>query len=191
MGIRSCYDEGKRCAETLFTDYHRANRVDIRIARIFNTYGPRMALDDGRVVSNFIVQALSGRPLSVYGDGQQTRSFCHVDDLVEGLIRLMAYEGPECHEPCNLGNPEEYSMLDLAKRVQELVGTDLPIEQQPLPEDDPLQRRPDIGRAKRNLDWEPSTPLREGLRHTIEDFRARLSAGESTAGCSRHRDSQT
>ncbi len=191
VGIRSCYDEGKRCAEALFTDYHRANGVDIRIARIFNTYGPRMALDDGRVVSNFIVQALRGRPLSVYGDGQQTRSFCHVDDLVEGLIRLMAYTGPDCHEPCNLGNPEEYSMLELAKMIQKLAGTDLPVDQQPLPADDPLQRRPDIGRAKRNLDWEPSSPVSEGLRRTIEDFRTRLAAGEAAKGYSGHRVRQT
>jgi UDP-glucuronate decarboxylase len=179
IGIRSCYDEGKRCAEALFTDYHRANGVDIRIARIFNTYGPRMALDDGRVISNFVVQALSGEPLTVYGEGHQTRSFCYVDDLIEGLLRLMTHEGPGRCEPCNLGNPEEYSMLELAQVVQELVGSSLPIAHRPLPEDDPVQRQPDIARAKQDLGWEPSTPLREGLARTIGDFRARLAAGES------------
>ncbi len=179
IGVRSCYDEGKRCAEALFTDYHRANGVDIRIARIFNTYGPRMALDDGRVVSNFIVQAIKGQPLTIYGDGQQTRSFCFVDDLIEGLLRLMSYEGDDCAEPCNLGNPEEYSMLQLAEVVQDLVGAQLPLERRPAPADDPLQRRPDIGRAKRNLGWEPKTGLREGLGRTIEDFRGRIAAGES------------
>ncbi len=179
IGIRSCYDEGKRCAEALFTDYHRANGVDIRIARIFNTYGPRMALDDGRVISNFVVQALSGEPLTVYGEGHQTRSFCYVDDLIEGLLRLMGCEGPERCEPCNLGNPEEYSMLELAQIVQELVGSRLPIAHRPLPEDDPVQRQPDIARAKQDLGWEPSTALRDGLTRTIDDFRARLADGES------------
>jgi UDP-glucuronate decarboxylase len=178
IGIRACYDEGKRCAEALFMDYHRAHGVDIRIARIFNTYGPRMALDDGRVVSNFIHQALSGEPLTIYGDGVQTRSFCYVDDLVEGFLRLMAYEGEDCHQPCNLGNPEEYSMLELAELVQELAGSRLPLEHRPAPQDDPLQRRPDIGRAKRNLGWEPKTRLRDGLAATIENFRERLEAGE-------------
>jgi len=191
IGIRSCYDEGKRCAEAFFSDYHRSHGLDIRIARIFNTYGPRMALDDGRVISNFVFQALSGEPLTVFGEGRQTRSFCYVDDLVDGLLRLMAYEGPECLEPCNLGNPGEYSMLELAQIVQEVAGTDLAIERRPLPQDDPAQRQPDIGRAKRNLDWEPSTPLREGLALTVEDFRARLDAGESPADYSGRRARQS
>jgi UDP-glucuronate decarboxylase len=179
IGIRSCYDEGKRCAEALFSDYHRANDVDIRIARIFNTYGPRMALNDGRVVSNFVVQALSGEALTVYGEGNQTRSFCYVDDLVEGFLRLMEYDGDECHQPHNLGNPDEYSMLELAQVVQQAAGTELPIHHEPLPQDDPTQRQPDITRAKRNLDWKPQKPLREGLAATLEDFRERMEAGES------------
>ena len=174
IGIRSCYDEGKRCAEALFMDYHRSNRVDVRIARIFNTYGPRMALDDGRVVSNFIVQALRGQPLTIYGDGSQTRSFCYVDDLVEGFLRLMAYEGPECHQPHNMGNPGEFTMLELADCVQELVGSSVPLTREPLPSDDPRQRKPDIARAQRNLDWTPNVPLRDGLARTIEEFRQRL-----------------
>ena len=178
IGIRSCYDEGKRCAETLFTDYRRAHGIDIRIARIFNTYGPRMAFDDGRVISNFVIQALRGEPLTIYGDGRQTRSFCYVDDLVEGLLRLMSYEGSDATEPCNLGNSVEYSMLELAELVQDLTGTQLALEFRPLPEDDPVQRRPDIRRARRNLDWEPSTKLREGLARMVEDFRLRLKAGE-------------
>ncbi len=178
IGIRSCYDEGKRCAETLFTDYHRAHGVDIRIARIFNTYGPRMAFDDGRVISNFVIQALRGEPLTVYGEGRQTRSFCYVDDLVEGLLRLMSYEGSDDAEPCNLGNPGEYSMLELAEIVQEVAGTQLALEFRPLPQDDPVHRRPDIRRARHNLDWEPSTNLREGLARTVEDFRFRLKNGE-------------
>jgi UDP-glucuronate decarboxylase len=182
IGVRSCYDEGKRCAETLFIEYHRANGVDVRIARIFNTYGPRMALDDGRVVSNFIVQALCGKPLTIYGDGRQTRSFCYVDDLIDGFRRLMAYDGSDCHAPCNLGNPGEFSMLDLANFVLELTGSDSPIEHRPLPQDDPVQRQPDIGRAVRNLGWEPKTPLREGLIRTIENFRTRLDGGESRDG---------
>jgi len=191
IGIRSCYDEGKRCAEAFFADYHRSHDLDIRVARIFNTYGPRIALDDGRVVSNFVLQALSGEPLTVFGEGLQTRSFCYVDDLVDGLLRLMAYEGRECFEPCNLGNPGEYSMLELAQIVQEVAGTDLAIVHRPLPQDDPTQRQPDIGRAKRNLDWEPSTPLREGLARTVEDFRARLAAGESPADYSGRRARQS
>ncbi len=182
IGIRSCYDEGKRCAETLFADYHRANGVDIRIARIFNTYGPRMALDDGRVISNFAVQALSGEALSVYGEGKQTRSFCYVGDLIEGLLRLMAYAGPDCAEPCNLGNPDEYSVLDLARAVQEMAGSDLPIRHESLPQDDPRQRQPDIARARRNLDWEPRVSLREGLVPTLADFKARMRAGEPRSG---------
>jgi len=191
IGIRSCYDEGKRCAEAFFSDYHRSHGLDIRIARIFNTYGPRIALDDGRVISNFVLQALSGEPLTVFGEGRQTRSFCYVDDLVDGLLRLMAYEGRECCEPCNLGNPGEYSMLELAQIVQEVAGTDLAIAHRPLPQDDPTQRQPDIGRAKRNLDWEPLTALREGLALTVENFRARLAAGESPADYSGRRARQS
>jgi UDP-glucuronate decarboxylase len=185
LGIRACYDEGKRCAEALFMDYYRSHKVDIRLARIFNTYGPRMALDDGRVISNFIAQALCGEPLTVYGEGQQTRSFCYVDDLVEGLLRLMSYEGEDCHQPHNLGNPEEYSMMELAQVVREVVGAEVPIEHRPAPADDPLQRQPEIGRAKRNLGWEPGTPLREGLARTVDDFRRRLAAGEPRDGLRR------
>lgn len=178
IGVRSCYDEGKRIAETLCMDYHRGNGVDTRLIRIFNTYGPRMALRDGRVVSNFVVQALSGKPLTVYGDGSQTRSFCYCDDLIEGMLRLMQYEGPERHEPHNIGNPGEFTMAELANVVKELVDKDVPIRHEPLPQDDPKQRRPDITRAKKNLQWEPRIPLREGLQRTIADFRKRLEAGE-------------
>lgn len=177
IGIRSCYDEGKRCAEALFMDYYRSNGVDTRIMRIFNTFGPRMALQDGRVVSNFIVQALTGVPLTIYGDGSQTRSFCYCDDLIEGMVRLMAYEGEDCHQPHNIGNPGEFTMLDLAQLVLELTGSAQPLQHEPLPADDPKQRRPDIARARRNLDWEPIIPLREGLVRTIVDFRARLAQG--------------
>jgi len=178
IGLRSCYDEGKRIAETLCMDYNRANGVDTRIVRIFNTYGPRMALRDGRVVSNFVVQALTGQPLTVYGDGAQTRSFCYCDDLVDGILRLMVYEGPERHEPHNIGNPGEFTMAELADVVRELIDRDLPVRHEPLPSDDPRQRRPDIERATRNLGWTPSIPLREGLAKTIEDFRRRIEAGE-------------
>ncbi|QDU62905.1 UDP-glucuronate decarboxylase [Planctomycetes bacterium Pan216] len=174
IGVRSCYDEGKRCAEALCMDYHRSNGVDVRIVRIFNTYGPRMALNDGRVVSNFIVQALRGEPLTVYGDGTQTRSFCYVDDLIEGILRLMAYEGEQCHEPHNIGNPGEFTMNELAEMVNELVGSTQPIIHKPLPSDDPKQRQPDASRSKKNLDWEARVALREGLSKTIEDFRKRL-----------------
>lgn len=184
IGIRSCYDEGKRCAEALFMDYHRSNDVDIRIVRIFNTYGPRMAFNDGRVVSNFIVQALTGEPLTIYGEGQQTRSFCYVDDLIEGIIRLMNYDGTERHEPHNLGNPGEFTMLELATQVQQLVGGKSRLVHQPLPQDDPKQRRPDIARARRNLGWEPTIPLADGLTRTITDFRRRLdgAAGRPATG---------
>lgn len=178
IGIRSCYDEGKRIAETLCMDYHRGNGVDTRIIRIFNTYGPRMALKDGRVVSNFVVQALSGKPLTIYGDGAQTRSFCYCTDLIDGFLRLMMYEGEDCHEPHNVGNPGEFTMLELAKLVQEIVGSNVSIRHEPLPSDDPKQRRPDITRARANLGWEPTIPLREGLIKTIEDFRGRIQAGE-------------
>lgn len=172
VGIRSCYDEGKRCAETLFMDYHRQNGVDVRIARIFNTYGPRMHPDDGRVVSNFIVQALRGEDLTIYGDGMQTRSFCYVDDLIEGFVRLM--EHPELVGPVNLGNPGEFTMLELAERVLGQIGGKSRITHLPLPGDDPKQRQPDIALARMELDWEPKVALEEGLERTIGYFRRLL-----------------
>jgi UDP-glucuronate decarboxylase len=170
-GIRSCYDEGKRVAETLAFEYYREHNVDIRVARIFNTYGPRMLENDGRVVSNFVVQALRGEPLTVYGDGSQTRSFCYVSDLVEGLISLMNgdYIGP-----VNLGNPGEYTILQLAENIQKMVNPDVDLVFKPLPEDDPKQRQPDIARARKYLQWEPTIALQDGLKLTIEDFRNRL-----------------
>lgn len=170
-GIRSCYDEGKRVAETLAFDYHRQNGVDIRVVRIFNTYGTRMLENDGRVVSNFIVQALRGIPLTVYGNGSQTRSFCYVSDLVEGLIRMM---NSECTGPVNLGNPDEYTILELAEKIQKMVNPDAEIIFKPLPQDDPKQRQPDITRAKTWLGWEPTVPLQEGLQKTVDDFRGRI-----------------
>ncbi|MEL6340931.1 MAG: UDP-glucuronic acid decarboxylase family protein [Myxococcota bacterium] len=170
-GIRSCYDEGKRLAETLFYDYHRENGVDIRVARIFNTYGPRMLPNDGRVVSNFCVQALQDDALTLYGDGSQTRSFCYVDDLVEGLIRLM--ESDEVY-PVNLGNPGEFTIRQLAERVVELSGGRAKIEVRPLPDDDPKRRQPDITRARELLDWEPRISLDEGLPRTFEYFRSEV-----------------
>ena len=176
IGIRSCYDEGKRVAETLAFDYYRQNQVDIRVARIFNTYGPRMLENDGRVVSNFIFQALRGIPLTVYGDGSQTRSFCYVSDLVEGLMRLM---NGEYIGPVNIGNPGEYTILELAKTIQEMVNPETELVFKPLPEDDPQQRQPDITRAKTWLGWEPTIPLQEGLKLTIEDFQARMEAQKS------------
>jgi UDP-glucuronate decarboxylase len=169
IGRRSCYDEGKRCAETLFFDYHRENGVDIRVVRIFNTYGPRMLADDGRVVSNFIVQSLKGENLTVYGDGSQTRSFCYVDDLIEGFVRLMNQE--KTVGPVNIGNPGEFTMLELAELVLKKVGGKSKITNLPLPADDPKQRRPDISLAKEMLGWEPKVPLEEGLNRTIEYFR--------------------
>jgi len=172
IGLRSCYDEGKRCAETLFFDYHRQNQVDIRIARIFNTYGPRMLADDGRVVSNFIVQALRGEDLTVYGDGEQTRSFCFYSDLVEGFLRLMDQEA--LTGPVNLGNPGEFTMNELAEQVIKLAGTSSKIVRKPLPSDDPKQRRPDISLARERLSWEPAVPLEEGLKETIAYFRKDL-----------------
>ncbi|MDT5159232.1 MAG: UDP-glucuronate decarboxylase [Acidobacteriota bacterium] len=183
VGIRSCYDEGKRLAETLMMDYHRQNRVDTRIIRIFNTYGPRMLEHDGRVVSNFIVQALRGEELTIYGTGEQTRSFCYVDDLVEGMMRLMnveegAAEGIDVHDPVNVGNPGEFTMRELAEEVGRAAGVDVRVRQCPLPKDDPRQRRPDITRAQRLLGWEPTIPLREGLKRTVEDFAARLKSGD-------------
>ena len=174
IGLRSCYDEGKRLAETLMTDYHRQNKVDIRIARIFNTYGPRMLENDGRVVSNFIVQALRGEPLTLYGEGEQTRSFCYVSDLIEGLIRLMNTD--ELHEPVNLGNPGEFTIKQLAEAVMAICGADSGFKHLPLPADDPRQRKPDITRAQRLLGWNPTIPLREGLEKTVEDFRRCLSS---------------
>jgi UDP-glucuronate decarboxylase len=169
IGRRSCYDEGKRCAETLFFDYHRQNGVDIRVVRIFNTYGPRMLADDGRVVSNFIVQALKGENLTVYGDGSQTRSFCYVDDLIDGFVRLMNQD--KTVGPVNIGNPGEFTMLELAELVLKKVGGKSKITNLPLPADDPKQRRPDITLAKEALGWEPKVPLEEGLNRTIEYFR--------------------
>ena len=175
IGIRSCYDEGKRVAETLAFDYHRQNNVEIRVARIFNTYGSRMLENDGRVVSNFVVQSLKGEPLTVYGDGSQTRSFCYVSDLVEGLMRLM---NGDALGPINLGNPGEYTILELAQAVQKMVNPDAEIIFKPLPQDDPRRRRPDITKAKSLLGWEPTVPLQEGLKLTIEDFRNRVSSPE-------------
>jgi UDP-glucuronate decarboxylase len=175
IGLRSCYDEGKRCAETLFFDYHRENGVDIRVIRIFNTYGPRMLADDGRVVSNFIVQALQGKDLTVYGDGSQTRSFCYVDDLVEGFLRFM--EQDTCVGPMNLGNPGEFTMLQLAELVLKKVGGASKITHKPLPSDDPKQRRPDITLAKETLGWEPKVPLEQGLEKTIAYFSEALKKG--------------
>lgn len=172
IGIRSCYDEGKRVAETLMKDYSRQNHVDVRIARIFNTYGPRMALNDGRVVSNFIVQALRGDSLTVYGDGTQTRSFCFYSDLIDGLVRLMNTEGFE--GPVNLGNPGEFTVLELAEKVLRLTGSRSKTEFRPLPSDDPVRRRPDISLAKEKLGWEPQVALEQGLERTIPYFREKL-----------------
>jgi UDP-glucuronate decarboxylase len=169
-GPRACYDESKRVAETLFFDSARRRGVDIRVARIFNTYGPRMRPDDGRVVSNFIGQALAGEPLTIYGDGSQTRSFCYIDDLVEGLIRLMETDVPAA--PVNLGNPEEFTVRDLATRILALVGSDAGVVYRDLPQDDPRQRRPDIGRARQLLGWQPKVRLGEGLDRTVAYFRA-------------------
>ena len=168
IGIRSCYDEGKRVAETLFMDYHRQNNVDIRIVRIFNTYGPRMLMNDGRVVSNFIVQALKGDDITIYGDGSQTRSFCYVDDLIEGFVRMMNQD--KIIGPVNIGNPGEFTMLELAKEVLDLTGSKSKIVYRPLPGDDPKMRRPNIDLAKSALGWEPTIPLRQGLEKTIVYF---------------------
>ncbi len=174
IGLRSCYDEGKRIAETLMMDYHRQNRVDTRIARIFNTYGPRMLEDDGRVVSNFIVQALRGEPLTLYGEGDQTRSFCYVDDLVEALIKLMNVA--DVHDPVNLGNPGEFTIKQLAEEVVRICGSKSGIEYLPLPQDDPKQRKPDTSRAQKLLDWNPTIPLHEGLQKTVAYFKKRVEA---------------
>jgi UDP-glucuronate decarboxylase len=171
IGPRSCYDEGKRVAETLAFEYYREHKVDIRVARIFNTFGPRMQEQDGRVVSNFIVQSIKGTPLTIYGDGSQTRSFCYVSDLVEGLIRLM---NGDFIGPVNLGNPGEYTILELAQMIQGMINPDTDLIYQPLPEDDPKQRQPDITRAQTYLDWQPTIPLKEGLEMTIKDFKSRV-----------------
>lgn len=174
IGPRACYDEGKRAAETLFFDYHRQHRLAIRVARIFNTYGPRMAPDDGRVVSNFVLQALRGEPLTIYGDGSQTRSFCYVSDLIEGFVRLMDND-KDLVGPVNLGNPGEFTMNDLAKHVLEVTGSKSTIDYRPLPEDDPQQRQPDITLAKKELGWTPTVALDEGLEKTVAYFREVLS----------------
>lgn len=172
IGLRSCYDEGKRIAETLMMDYHRQNRVDTRIARIFNTYGPRMLENDGRVVSNFVVQALRGEPLTLYGEGDQTRSFCYVDDLVEALMRLM--NADDLHEPVNLGNPHEFTIKELAAQVIVTCDSKSELKYLPLPEDDPRQRKPNIERAQTLLGWNPTIQLREGLEKTVAYFSSRL-----------------
>jgi UDP-glucuronate decarboxylase len=170
IGPRSCYDEGKRCAETLFFDYHRQHRLKIKVARIFNTYGPRMHPNDGRVVSNFILQALRNDPITIYGDGTQTRSFCYVDDLIDGLVRLMN-SSDDVTGPVNIGNPTEFTMLELAKQIIQLTGSTSEIVYRPLPQDDPMQRRPDISLAEKLLNWEPKIELKDGLEKTIEYFR--------------------
>jgi UDP-glucuronate decarboxylase len=180
IGPRSCYDEGKRCAETLFFDYHRQHSLDIKVARIFNTYGPRMHPSDGRVVSNFVVQALRGEPITIYGDGSHTRSFCYVDDLIAGLIALM--ESPMgLTGPVNLGNPSEITIRELAETIIDQIRSKSKLEFRPLPQDDPKQRRPDIGLAKRQLDWQPRVPLREGLSRTIAYFDKLLSESNASA----------
>lgn len=173
IGIRACYDEGKRASETLFFDYHRQHNVDIKVARIFNTYGPRMDLQDGRVVSNFIVQALTNQKITVYGSGNQTRSFCYVDDLIAGLVSLMNTSS-DITGPINIGNPVEYTMLELASLIIEICESSSTLEYLALPQDDPKQRRPDIRLAKTQLNWEPSIEIREGLRKTIEEFKSRM-----------------
>ena len=179
IGLRSCYDEGKRIAETLMMDYHRQNRVDTRIARIFNTYGPRMLEDDGRVVSNFIVQALRGEPLTLYGEGDQTRSFCYVDDLVEALIRLMNVA--DVHDPVNLGNPGEFTIKQLAEEVVKICDSKSAVKYLPLPEDDPKQRRPDISRAQTLFGWNPTISLNEGLQKTVSYFKQRVGDKQSAS----------
>lgn len=174
LGPRACYDEGKRVAETLMMDYHRQNRVDTRIARIFNTYGPRMSFDDGRVVSNFILQALKGEDITLYGAGNQTRSFCFINDLIDGLVALMDFTGDDCHGPVNLGNPREITVRELAEMVLGLTGTKGKLVNRPLPQDDPARRCPDISLARNRLGFQPKVSLEEGLKATIADFRARL-----------------
>lgn len=169
IGPRACYDEGKRAAETLFFDYHRQHGLEIRVVRIFNTYGPRMAVSDGRVVSNFIVQALKGEDITIYGDGSQTRSFCYVDDLIDGFLRTM---NKGVTGPVNLGNPAEFTMIQLAEKIIELTGSVSKLTSKPLPQDDPKQRQPDIAKASKDLDWQPVTPLEDGLRQTVNYFRS-------------------
>jgi len=186
IGIRSCYDEGKRLAETLMMDYHRQNHVDTRIVRIFNTYGPRMLENDGRVISNFIVQALRGEELTIYGDGTQTRSFCYVDDLIEGLVRLMnveqsSHSSTDVHDPVNIGNANEFTMRELADEVGSATGLAARVRYCPLPADDPQQRRPDLTRAKELLEWSPTVQLAEGLKRTVSYFRETLAAGKMDA----------
>jgi UDP-glucuronate decarboxylase len=176
IGFRSCNDEGKRCAETLFFDYHRQHRLQIKVGRIFNTYGPRMHPNDGRVVSNFIMQALRNTPITIYGDGAQTRSFCYVDDLIESFVRLMATD-EDVTGPLNLGNPGEFTIRQLAEEIIDLIGSSSKLIEKPLPPDDPRQRRPDISRTRKILDWEPTTPLREGLGRTIEYFENLVKSG--------------
>lgn len=173
IGIRACYDEGKRSAETLFFDFHRQYQTQIKVARIFNTYGPRMSFNDGRVVSNFIVQALKNQPITIYGDGNQTRSFCYVSDLIDGFIKLM-FSQPEVTGPINLGNPKEFTMLELAQEVIRQTNSESKISFQELPQDDPKQRKPDIAKAQKLLEWEPSVELVHGLEMTIEEFKTRL-----------------
>ena len=177
IGPRSCYDEGKRCAETLFFDYHRQHSLQIKVMRIFNTYGPRMHPADGRVVSNFIMQALRGEPITLYGDGEQTRSFCYYEDLIDGMMRLMA-TGPEVTGPINIGNPDEFTIRELAEKVVAKVGGDAEYSMEPLPVNDPMQRKPDITKAKEILGWSPKTPLDNGLDSTIEYFRGLIERGE-------------
>ncbi len=179
IGLRSCYDEGKRVAETLMMDYHRQSGVDTRIVRIFNTYGTRMLENDGRVVSNFIVQALRGEKLTIYGDGSQTRSFCYVSDLVDGIVRLMNTEAEDIHTPVNIGNPGEFTMNELAEKVGEILGRKVAIDYLPLPQDDPKQRRPNIERAKALLGWEPKVALDEGLKKTVAYFAEAIGTGSA------------
>jgi len=182
IGLRSCYDEGKRVAETLMMDYHRQNGVDTRIVRIFNTYGDRMLENDGRVVSNFVVQALRGEELTIYGDGSQTRSFCYVSDLVDGIIKLMNAEGETLHLPVNIGNPGEFTMSELAAEVGNATGKDIKVKHLPLPQDDPKQRKPNIERAQSLLGWEPTVPLAEGLKKTVEYFENTITDRTSKIG---------
>ena len=174
IGPRSCYDEGKRVAETLMSDYHLQNKVDIRIARIFNTFGPRMAIGDGRVISNFIVQALRGEKLTIYGDGSQTRCFCFVDDLIEGILSLIAYEGDDASEPVNIGSTEERSMLEIVESLGEILGQRLEMEFRPLPRNDPVRRRPDTTRARQRIAWQPRVSFADGLRRTVDYFRTAI-----------------
>jgi UDP-glucuronate decarboxylase len=182
IGPRSCYDEGKRCAETLFFDYWRQHKLEIKVARIFNTYGPRMHPNDGRVVSNFIVQALRGEPITIFGQGHQSRSFCYVDDLIEGIIRLM--NSPQhVTGPVNIGSPSEFTMKELAELVLELTGSKSKLTYLPLPQDDPKQRQPRITLARETLNWAPKVPLKDGLRHTIDYFDRLLTEGKDTVRC--------